>query len=149
MSFKFLWSVSLGLVACVSQRQVAGFARPPVGAEAQLHSLEDQWAEAYMRHDAGVLQRLLADDYIMTMNLGGLRSKAQYIAMVKNDTASNQTITRDEERIRVYGTAAVVTYKPTRVTHSVPHVFRTTDTWIFDHGRWQLVARQITDVPSP
>jgi hypothetical protein len=66
---------------------------------------------------------------------------------VANDTRSHASITRADERYRVYGDAAVVTYRPTRLTADTPHVFRSTDTFIRRDGRWQLVARHITEVP--
>jgi ketosteroid isomerase-like protein len=149
MRFASLITLSLGLLACPSSRTSLNPPATPNGAEATVHQLEDEWADAYVHHDAARLASLLSDDYLMTMNLGGLRTKGQYVEMVRSDTISGQTIVRDQERTRVYGDAAVVTYRPTRTAHGVPHVFRTTDVWIYRDDRWQLVARQITDVPAP
>lgn len=82
--------------ACVAHSTPMDVVAPPPGADATLHALEDQWADAYVHHDAAKLEALLGDDYIMTMNLGGIRSKDQYVTMVRTDTLTHQSIVREQ-----------------------------------------------------
>jgi hypothetical protein len=116
--------------------------------ETALRRLEDQWADAYVRHDPVALERILAPDFVMSRANATTWSKADYMAHVRNDTLRHASITRADERIRLYGDAAVVTYRPTRLTEGRPRTYRSTDTFIRQDGRWLLVARHITEVPG-
>jgi hypothetical protein len=118
-------------------------------AEAALRRLEDGWAAAYVAHDAAALAPVLGEDFVMSRANSAMWTKADYLAHVRADTRQHTSITRADERYRIYGAAAVVTYRPTRVTAGIASVFRSTDTFIFRDGRWQLVARQITEIPTP
>ena len=116
-------------------------------AEAELRVLEDTWADAYVTHDASALAPVLADDFVMSRASSEMWSKEDYLEHVRRDTRRHVSITRADERYRVYGDAAVVTYRPTRLTNDTAYTFRSTDTFIRRNGKWQLVARHITEVP--
>jgi hypothetical protein len=56
--------------------------------ERELIRLEEEWHNAYVRHDAAPLERILADEYIAIGGNGGSSTKAQTIAGLKADTAT-------------------------------------------------------------
>jgi len=140
-----LASASL-LLACTGSPSPAD-ASPTADTEAVLRQLEDRWANAYVAHDAVALEPVLAEEFVMSRANNAVWTKADYLAHVRNDTRQHMSITRADERYQLYGDAAVVTYRPTRLTAGVPYTFRSTDTFIRRHGRWQLVARHITEIP--
>jgi len=51
----------------------------------ELMKLEEEWHNAYVRHDAEVLERILADDYIAVYSNGKSVNKAQTIEDLKAD----------------------------------------------------------------
>jgi hypothetical protein len=122
---------------------------PAAEAEGSLRQLEDEWAAAFVRHDPKPLARILADEWVMSRADAALRDKATYMARVANDPDRHTSIVRDDERIRVYGCSAVYTYRPTRTTEGQAFTFRTTDVFVHLDGRWQMVARHISEVPAP
>jgi ketosteroid isomerase-like protein len=114
--------------------------------EAALRALEDTWAAAYVAHDSAALATTLAEDFVMSRGRSEVWTKADYLRHVANDTLHHASITRADERIRLYGDAAVVTYRPTRLTEGRAWVYRSTDTFIRRDRRWRLVARHISEV---
>jgi ketosteroid isomerase-like protein len=117
--------------------------------EATLRRLLDEWADAYVRHDTRTLERILADDVIVTRarTEQETQPKDDYLAKVKADTEKHVSITREDERIRVYGDSAVVTFRARRLTDGNTFLFRITDVFVHRDGRWQLVARHISALP--
>ena len=140
--------VFLAIVAGCCARALQRSADEPSVAsdEAALRALEDAWAAAYVSHDPTALGPILADDFVMSRGRPDVWTKSDYLSHVRNDTLHHASITRADERIRVYGDAAVITYRPTRLTEGKPWTFRSTDTFVRQDGRWRLVARHISQV---
>lgn len=78
-----------------------------------------------------------------------LQTRAEYVAKVENDQEPHASITREGERVRVYGDVVVVNHRLTRTTQGRSFVFRVTDVCVHRKGRWQLVNRHITEVLPP
>ena len=78
--------------------------------EQQLKKLEMQWDEAGVKKDAGVYDRVLADDFTLTGPNGNLVTKAQFTAELKSgkDTVSSSVLS--DMKVRIYGDTAIVTY---------------------------------------
>jgi ketosteroid isomerase-like protein len=144
--------LSLVVVSAVgAAAQSASTPSPQATAEveATLRRLLDEWADAYVRHDTRALGRILADDLIVTRASPDQETQAKddYLAKVKADTEKHVSITREDERIRVYGDSAVVTFRARRLTDGNTFRFRITDVFVHRDGRWQLVARHISALP--
>src|SRR5437867_12728951 len=78
------------------------------GVEQELRRLENQWQEALSRPDLAILDRLMADDYVLTTVSGEVVNKARVLAEVKSANATAD-VRNTEVAVRVYGDVAIVT----------------------------------------
>jgi uncharacterized protein (TIGR02246 family) len=125
-------------------------AKQPAKAEQQLIELNQMWAAAINKGDAATLDRLFADDLVVTASNGTIRDKAGEI----KDAAGapdpefiwTSPFTTEDVRIRVYQDAAVVTglakwgfkYKGQEANNER----RYTHTYVKLNGEWKIVAQQ-------
>jgi ketosteroid isomerase-like protein len=112
--------------------------------EQELIKLERDWIDALIKHDWAFIDRILAEDYTTTDSDGVIINKAQEMAVIKSGEEAITSAATDEFRVRVYGDAAVVTfrwvYKGQVKGKESSGEERYTDTWIRRDGRWQCVA---------
>ena len=111
--------------------------------------LLDEWAAAYVKHDRAAIDRILGEEFVMSAGRRDLQTRAEYLAKVENDKEPHASITRDGERVRVYGDVVVVNHRLTRTTQGRSFVFRVTDVCVHRNGRWQLANRHVTELPQP
>jgi len=121
------------------------------GAQAASAVLQllDEWAAAYVKHDAATIGRILGEEFVMSAGRRDLQTRAEYLRKVEKDREPHASITRSDERVRVYGDTAVVTHVLTRTTRDRSFVFRVTDVCVQRGSQWRLVNRHITEVPQP
>ena len=121
--------------------------------EQQLKKLEMQWADAEVKKDVAVLDRLLADDFTNIDYEGDLFTKAQVMADLKSGEDVVSSYAYSDMKVRVYGDAAVVTYvskqKETYKGRDVSGTSRWTDTWVKRGSSWQCVAAHGSRVAHP
>ena len=121
--------------------------------ERELLRVEREWLDAYVRRDAAAMNRVIADDYMLTYDTGQTVNKAQTMDDLARPRAANMsfTFTTEGTTTRVYGDTAVLTgivIQRTRmgeretVTRS-----RYTDTYVRRAGRWQVVASHLSRLP--
>jgi ketosteroid isomerase-like protein len=113
-------------------------------AEQELITLENGWNDALVKHDWAFVDQILADDYITTDSDGVVATKAQEMVILKSGEEAVSSVVADDFRVRVYGDAAVVTYRwvykgQVKGKESSGQE-RYTDTWVKRGGRWQCVA---------
>ena len=94
--------------------------RPAIEVERQVRQLNDEWLKAVVRGDAEVLDRIMAEDFLLTYPLEG-DDKAQFIADVTSGDLKIEHISRQQVSVRVFGSTAVLTA-------------RDSATWLY-HGR--------------
>lgn len=118
-------------------------------AEQQILALNREWADAIARGDMEALDRLFADDMIVTSSSGEVRSKAQEMDDLK--PASDITtyfFKTDDVRARVYKDAAVVTglarWRIKYQGRDIDNQRRYTSVYVKQRGRWRIVAQQLT-----
>lgn len=114
------------------------------GVEQELIKLEDQGNDAALNGDMAFFERILTKDFTSTDPGGNVSTKAQGIADMKSGSAKIISVVNDDYKVRVYGKAAVVTYRSTikgqYKGEDISGQYRWTDTWV-KHGRsWQCVA---------
>jgi hypothetical protein len=130
-------------VAILAQTQTAS-------VEQELIKLENAWNEALIKHDWAFIDKILADDYITTNSDGVVSTKAQEMATLKSGDIVVTSAVADDFRVRVYGDAAVVTFRYTDKSQTkgkdTSAQERITDTLIKLAGRWQVVAEQVTRI---
>jgi hypothetical protein len=79
-----------------------------VKIERELKKVEEDWANAYLKHDAAALERILADEFISVGSNGRSHNKAQDIEELKADSAIYEYSTPYDLETRIYGEVAVV-----------------------------------------
>jgi hypothetical protein len=112
--------------------------------EGLLIALENAWNQAQLHHDSKALDELLADTFISTDNDGTFTTKAQFLADNNDLSYAPSVMANTDERVFVYGNAAVVAgiYHAKGISKGKPfdHRGRFTDTWVYMNGKWVCVA---------
>jgi ketosteroid isomerase-like protein len=153
---KIRFTLWLLFVVCVS----TGIAQTPdakiprnAKIEQELIKLEEEWHNAYVKHDASPLERILADEYI-SVGVSGSGTKAKAIEGLKADTATYDYSTPYDLDVRVYGDTALVigrTKEKGRAANGNEFTaeYRWTDVFVKRQGHWQCVVAQVARVPPP
>jgi ketosteroid isomerase-like protein len=119
-------------------------------AEQELITLENEWADAWVKRDVAFFDRIMADDYTWTSPWGEVLTKAHNLALVKSGEDVIKSWVLADIEVRVYGDAAVVsgrdTIKETYKGEDVSSQNRWTHTWVKRAGRWQCVAAHSSEI---
>jgi hypothetical protein len=126
----------------------AGDSKP----ESEIRQLENRRFQAMLKVDAEELNRLLADDLTYTHSSGAVDTKSQLIDSLKSGERKYQAIEPQDLKVRLYGSAAVVTGRARLKTVSKRQEsdFRVqfTDVYAKKNGHWQMVAWQSSRLPD-
>ena len=133
--------------ACCAVGQTMNQASRNSGVEQELRGLENQWQEALTRRDVAMLDRLMADDYVLTTVGGEVVNKARVLAEVKSANVTAD-VRNTEVAVRLYRSVAVVTG-----TVLISGKFNDKDVstrsryikvYVKRQGQWRVVAAQAT-----
>jgi ketosteroid isomerase-like protein len=117
------------------------------GVEQKLRSLEDQWQKALTRRDVAMLDRLMADDYVLTTVSGEVVNKARVLADVKSLNATAD-VRNTEVAVRVYGDVGIVNglalISGKFNDKDVSTRSRYIKVYVKRQGQWRVVAAQAT-----
>ncbi|TWI05968.1 uncharacterized protein DUF4440 [Luteimonas cucumeris] len=122
---------------------------PPVFAagtttDAELLSIDASWNDLRLKSDVAALQRLIADDWLLTHSDGRTQDKADYLGELRTRSRTNQGIDNEDVVLRRYGDTAVVTGTSVQsgISNGKPWHgrFRFTRVWVLREDRWQMVA---------
>jgi ketosteroid isomerase-like protein len=109
-----------------------------------------EWGDAFEQRDMETLDRLMADDYILTDPLGSVRTKAESLAAIENNEVHFESTKSDNVNVRINGDTAVVTGRSTfRGRYkgwSMAGQYQYTDVLVKRRGSWQAVGSHITAV---
>lgn len=115
---------------------------------------ERRWEEALKQFDADAMESLLAEDDLQTDFRGFVQDQASRIQDFKQAVAnihsgeSQWAISFDDEKVRVYGDAAIVTGQGTFKGHKkggepVNRIIRFTNMWVKRQGgSWSTTRRR-------
>lgn len=121
--------------------------------ERQLFKLQRDWLDARQQGNLPVLDRIEAPDFIGVDGDGKIFRK-KYRNEAGNDLSHNQADSMDtmESRIRVFGKGAIITgrlWLKRRIDgRIVVEQFAYTHTFVKGPNGWQIVASQLTQIPS-
>jgi ketosteroid isomerase-like protein len=119
-----------------------------VSAEDEVKQIEIEWGEAFERRDMATLDRLMADEYILTDPLGNVRSKAESLAALKANEVHFESTQSDNVNVMINGDTAVVTgrstFKGRYKGWSMQGRYQYTDVLVKRKGCWQAVSSHIT-----
>jgi len=127
-----------------------------VEAEREIRRLLDDWNNAYLKGDKAAFDRIVADDWVITLSSGRVVEAAKADEMsdlVELD--SSYVLRNDEVRVRllasdVAAVSRLVTDKGRYLGRDIDRVSRSTDVLVKRKGRWQVVSTHLTRVaPQP
>ena len=119
-----------------------------------MRGLETRWQAAVVKHDVGVIDELIADDFVGTSSTGRLGSKSTLMYELKSDKSTYESAAARSMMVRAYGgRVAVVTgiAKEAGTTSGKKRFSssrRFTDTWMERNGKWQCIASHATQLPK-
>ncbi|WP_342315319.1 nuclear transport factor 2 family protein [Lysobacter sp. FW306-1B-D06B] len=112
--------------------------------DADLLAMDATWNEMRMKPDVEGLERILADDWMLTHSDGRVQHKADYLDELRTATRRNQGIGNEDLRVRRYGDTVVVTGTSVQsgISNGQPWSgrFRFTRVWVQRDGAWKMIA---------
>ena len=112
--------------------------------EQAITQMEKDWTQAWLKKDATILERILADDWVGIDYTGKTMTKAESISELKSGVSSTLSFEFGPMKVRVYGDTAIVNgsdteKSTTRGKDSTGH-YVWTDVFVRRNGRWQAVS---------
>lgn len=141
---------AIALCACATGSPLLAQSRTPEQDRAALIALENEWLAN--EHNAPVLERILASDFVHPLPTGDFVTKAQHIAFSSaHPPPANVKQHFDQMRVRVYGDVGIVNGIVVTTDEKDHEVDRTvfTDVFGWRDGRWQAVNAQENAVRKP
>lgn len=118
---------------------------------------ERAWLDAYETYDVEAMQRIVADEFVITYQDGNSQSKADIVGWVKKAKAAGRKgsrITTEGTKAHVFGDRTIV-LRGIVITERVNNEGQRssvrslyTDTWVLLDGRWQVAASHLTILPE-
>ena len=131
----------------------AGQSAPVKSDQDILIQLEHDWDAAFHRHDAAFIDRILADEFIVTYDNGVRADRTIELELAKTANENIESSTMDEFIVKEFGNNAVVWFTLHLVGpvkgQRVQNDYRFTDVFVLRDGRWQCVSSQSTKVQNP
>jgi len=135
--------IILGL-AGIARSQEGEQTRSRASDSTELVRLEGAWNQAHMKGDASALDRLWADELVVTASGMTPMSKEQSMTFFRSGRMKFQQYTSSEIHVRLLGETAVVTgrihRKRTIGDRNVEDDWLFTKTYTRRSGRWQVAA---------
>jgi ketosteroid isomerase-like protein len=124
----------------------------PTKHEEEVRQLERQWLDAYEQKNSEAMDRIVANDFIITFPNGAMQTKPQLLAMIKAPPKPGQPTMRfrtEDVRSRAYGDTVILTGRVVseyeRDGKPVKEQSRYTDTYVRRNGQWQVVASHLSN----
>jgi ketosteroid isomerase-like protein len=148
------YSSRVAAIAIVLLSCGAGVARgqsTPVRSDQDiLIQLEHDWDAAFHRHDAAFIDRILADEFIVTYDNGVRADRKVELELATSLNENIESSSLDEFIVKEFGNTAVVWFTLHLVGpingQRVQNDYRFTDVFVLREGRWQCVSSQSTHV---
>ncbi len=109
--------------------------------EQELIRCQHEWSRVEVAGDVRALDRLLADEYVLTLSDGTALPKAAYLRDVQSEDTRSTAMAVESPTVRLYGDMALVKgivkwTEPSGMRHE--ELFH--ETWLKRDGRWQCLA---------
>jgi len=125
-------------------------------SEQEVRKLEREWLDAYEKLDVEAMNRIVADDFVITFPEGSMQTKAQIIEQLKRPRGANSPANKfytEDVQAKVYGDTVIligrVITEWQREGKTAREQNRYTDTYVKRQGRWQVVASHLSNVAQP
>lgn len=121
--------------------------------QSDLARIDATWNTLRLNADVDGLDKLLADDWLLTHSDGQVQTKVGYLTELSSRSRKNQAIANEDVRLRLYGNTGVVTGTSVQsgVSDGKPWSgrFRFTRVWVQRDGAWVMVASHSSRVAPP
>jgi hypothetical protein len=127
-------------------------AQASTAAETAVLKADSDRFVAMLKADVAALEKLLAADLSYAHSSGAVQTKDEFVNDLKTGTLKYVSIEPRDQKVRVYGTVAVVTGGA--AVHIIQRgtdqsfQLRYTNVQVLRNGAWQMVAWQATRLPS-
>ena len=115
--------------------------------EDKITQIEYELVEAFLRRDIKTLDRILADEFIITDPHGPSFTKEQYLADLARERVSFKSLVIDEIEVRVIEGTAVVTGKATADGRSLDGAYKGQysflDVYLKKSSGWQAILSAV------
>jgi ketosteroid isomerase-like protein len=116
--------------------------------EDEVRRVESEWGDAFEQRDFAALDRIMADEYILTDPLGSVRGKAETLTALETNEVLFESTRSDDVKVRINGDTAVVTgrstFKGRYKGWSMAGRYQYTDVLVKRNDSWQAVSSHIT-----
>src|SRR3989442_4675972 len=123
-----------------------------IQVEQQIRQLNDEWVKALVRGDGETLNRIMADDFILTYPLEG-DDKADFIGEVTSGDLKIEHLSRERVSVRAFGQTAILMARDaaTWLYHGreISRQYKVIMIYTLRDGHWQLCAAQARPRPTP
>ena len=122
--------------------------------ERQIYKLEEELTQTEHRLDVEALDRIYADDIIVTAPIGLCVDKPTVMAEVRSaaDKAVVGRYDKEDLQVRAFGDTAVSSYRmAAEATFEGTEIKRqlcVTNVWLKRNDQWQIVARHTASLPG-
>jgi len=120
-------------------------------SEAYMRKAEEDWAALAVRKVPGLMQRIIADDYVGVSSKGDVRDKAKQVALGEEEPSGKLVASKvDYVNYRHFGDTVIAqgaeSLKRKDRRPDVRLIW--TDVWMWRDGKWQIVASQDSVLPE-
>ncbi|HMG34107.1 MAG TPA: nuclear transport factor 2 family protein [Blastocatellia bacterium] len=122
--------------------------------EQEIRALEEELTRTELRVDVDALDRIYADDIMVTAPIGICVDKPAVMAEVRQASAkaSIGRYDKDDLKVRAFGDVAVSSYRmnaeATFEGTAIKRQLCVTNVWLKRAGVWQIVARHTASLPG-
>jgi ketosteroid isomerase-like protein len=141
--------MKLALVICLLAIPVSQSLVAQSSAEKDVLQFERDACKAFLDADPAALQRVLTDDFTLTLSNGNVSTRADEIEELRSGKVRYDVFENYDMIARLYGDSAAVVLGKTRVKGTsdgkpFDRVVQFTDTLIKRDGRWQVAAGHVS-----
>ncbi len=126
--------------------QSSSQAKPKTDDAAIVAALDKEYQAAVKKNDAEIMDRILADDFVLVTGLGKTYSKADLLAEARGQRTTYDRQEDSEQQVRVWGDTAVVTAllwaKGTEDGKAFEYKLWFSDTYVRTPEGWRYVLAQ-------
>src|SRR5688572_12430914 len=152
-------AAAIAVAGCSAQqpaaenKQAAAAQRPSEAeSEAYMRKAEADWADLAVRAIPGLMERIMADDYVGVSSGGDIRDKAKQVEDAKEGPSGEFVSSKlDYVNYRHFGDTVLAQGAETIVRKDAtkpPLRLIWTDVWMWRDGKWQIVASQDSVLPE-
>ncbi len=151
---RILFSTLLALAWFPASGHAVSMHHPHKMLKQQVEDLEQQWRTATLSGDVGVMDHLLAEDYVGISWTGQVNTKAMQLDRIRTRSFQISRLDLIDSKIKLLGNVAIVTARAEieGSTDGVPMTGTFRYTRVYQRlptGDWQITNFEATRVPDP